>query len=226
MRFAKKSVETMASYGYVPDNVIMVGTGPGFEYRVFLEQWPHVKIFGIEANRASFEAAACFMDMTYAAVVDDATLIKTAFFIRHQKTLASSIYPRHPSLDRQIQVPAITLDAFAKSKKLTGKTFLYMDCEGSELNALRGGRALLETVDWIHSEVVENPGRLNWPKGSELRDFLKSVGFSIWDDYRVPRLVADILFRRDKTLIQHPLRTSFESYQVLPNFLVTIERLA
>ena len=56
-------------------------------------------------------------------------------------------------------------------------TLLWLDCEGMELGALRGGLKFVEMVDVINIEMTANPPSNEWPSPVEVHEELKRLGF-------------------------------------------------
>jgi FkbM family methyltransferase len=96
----------------------------------------------------------------------------------------------------QVEVEVATLDAWAKRNNIGAVDFLWLDLQGHELGALRGGIELLRGVKVIHAEV----SLLEMYEGSalyhEVRAWLSDQGFKIgqysfpWEDH------GEVLFVR------------------------------
>lgn len=86
----------------------------------------------------------------------------------------------HPDVefDTVATVESVTLDDWSKERDLL-PDLLWLDLQGGELDALRGGEAVLEHVRLIHSEVSvieEYEGCALYP---ELRAWLEERGFRV-----------------------------------------------
>jgi len=188
-----------------PEVVIFLGAQFRGEDRILRKAWPQAEQLAIEAHPSHIVAANKTVPTTHAAVVE--TECETvALYHRAGKTKASSIYPRRARRGGRsregdaIMVPTITLDQFCDQRKLQGKkTFLWMDCEGSECAALRGGKRILEFVDWIHLEVCVRDRRIKYPDQNELQSLLADNGYeTVIDYYQLdwPVRSGDMLYRR------------------------------
>ena len=203
IRNAEESCDAIIKSGGDPEAVVMVGIGNGVEAEVFTSRFKNAKLYGIEAHPVFADNAKTLMDVTHGAIVPRSDAIDTVqFYIRNRRSMASSLHTRGSSADRQIEVPAITLDQFFADKQLFGKrTWLYMDCEGCELGAMQGGEKAMKTVEWIHTEVkATRCARVTWPLADLVVSHIESNGFEVLSDYRRVRGQragnGDVLFRR------------------------------
>ena len=202
MRNAEASCSAILKHGDKLESVVMVGVGSGVESSVFKEQLGDIPVYGIEAHPAAAKAVKGIMDVTHAAVVGDSALESVSFYLRRGKSMASSIHSRGSSSDKEIEVPAITLDRFFEDKQLQGKrTWLYMDCEGCELGAVQGGELAIKFIDWIQLEVKATYcSRTTWPLSDQVLPYIESKGFELVNDYRRTRGGragnGDVLLRR------------------------------
>ena len=197
---AQHSIGAMHAHGYVPDIVLMTGTGEGREFGLFKSAWPDVTVLGIEAHTELAVTAGKLFDVTHAAVVEYDDVRQVAFHVRDKFAQRSSLHSRQSGADRTVLVDAITLDTYARDRDLFGKrVWLYMDCEGCELSALRGASQLIDSVDWLQLEVVgRSPARPTWPTSDQLLPFVNRLGYEVVADYRRQdrRGFGDMLFRR------------------------------
>lgn len=94
-----------------------------------------------------------------------------------------------------VEVDVVRLDDWAKTEKVAKVDFLWLDLQGYELKALAGAEEMLENVSAIHIEVSHKQlfeGGVLYP---ELRQWLKSRGFSPKVDATF-RLGGNVLFTR------------------------------
>jgi len=75
------------------------------------------------------------------------------------------------------QVPITTLDAVGKNVKQG--CLLWLDCEGSELDVLKGGKGFLSKVDVVNVEMTGKPPGEGWSRPVEVYQFLKMRGFRL-----------------------------------------------
>lgn len=64
---------------------------------------------------------------------------------------ANNKFPREQYVQNQIKVKATTLDTYSRNHKVP--ELLWMDLQGAELLALKGGESVLQMVQIIHLEV-------------------------------------------------------------------------
>mmetsp|Transcript_87851 Transcript_87851/g.221624 ORF Transcript_87851/g.221624 Transcript_87851/m.221624 type:complete len:263 (+) Transcript_87851:82-870(+) len=95
-------------------------------------------------------------------------------------------------------VQLVRLDTFAAQTGMPPIRYLDLDAEGAELDILRGGSSLLQTVLAMKVEIRDNHGALlGVPLWNEVRHWLESRGF-----IHIIRSDSDALFvRRDLALI-------------------------
>lgn len=94
----------------------------------------------------------------------------------------SSIHPRDDPRDYPVTVPMTTLDtALPDPRNLGEHVMLWLDCEGSELSALKGGEKFLRSVEVVNVEMTGNPPREGWCDAGEVHDWLNDHGFfRVW----------------------------------------------
>jgi FkbM family methyltransferase len=109
----------------------------------------------------------------------------------------SSVYPPDPYLHANYpglgiiepvalqQCNSVTVDHFLGDGQSGPLAWMKLDTQGSELDILRGSVANLPTVCMIDIEVEFNPLYLGQPVFSDVDQFLRAQGFSLW---RLPLL--------------------------------------
>lgn len=78
---------------------------------------------------------------------------------------------------REIEVPAITLDEWCEQNNIGPIDFIWMDIQGGELDALRGAEQTLKDVRVIHTEVGTNTYYQGQSLKPEIDAYLFSQGF-------------------------------------------------
>ena len=83
----------------------------------------------------------------------------------------------------EINVPIDTLDAVLGDRELERPLLLKTDCQGFDLDVMRGGRELLTQVDVVISEVnlYHAAGDESRPVFSEMVTYMAAVGFEVFD---------------------------------------------
>lgn len=75
-----------------------------------------------------------------------------------------------------------TLDNIFINEKISKVDFMQIDCEGAELNILKGASKLLENIICIETEILfQKDIRLNAPNFSILDDYLINKNYSLYD---------------------------------------------
>ncbi len=82
---------------------------------------------------------------------------------------------------RTIVVEVTTLDEWARDKLVRRPALLKLDLEGCELAALRGGRQILNSIDFIELETTFPKIREGQPTLRELINFLHDYQFELMD---------------------------------------------
>jgi FkbM family methyltransferase len=199
---AKKTAELIkCCKSCQPEVIIFVGARFHGENEIFRDAWPQARQLAIEAYPKSAASANQMMPTTHAAIVENECKTVT-LYKRIGLSRASSIYPDKANKYKKLTVPAMTLDQFYRQHKLLGKKiFLWMDCEGSELSAMKGGKKLLKYVEWIHLEVSVGDTRQGGPKQGEIQTFLADNKYELVIDYYQldkPFRSADMLYRQQR----------------------------
>lgn len=80
-------------------------------------------------------------------------------------------------IDREIEVPCTTLDAWAKKEGVEEIDFMWLDMEGVELCVLKSGMEILKNVKAIYTEVNFQEFRQEMTQYKDLKEFLIDNGF-------------------------------------------------
>lgn len=186
---------------------IGVGHRPHCEANEFKKVWPNIRNIGLEPNTNVFlDRILDFPGELYPWALWSTPCLKE---------LSTSLYtPRHSSLllpdsrwvrnerhqpelikNKQLVVSCVTLDQLDKTFGCLDDIFLWMDIEGAELEALKGGKSLLASgrIKWIDMEVSHKTRRIGDPSEDDLGTYLKDFGFSIEYRYGNARAFHNIL---------------------------------
>jgi FkbM family methyltransferase len=112
----------------------------------------------------------------------------TVAFNVHSFDAASSLYRCKPGhleelgLDGQsqeVKVPMTTLSALLAKSELSHIDLLKLDCQGAELDVLRGAETHLSKVGLIFCEVSFEPVYEGAPLFHQVHDYLRNAGFAL-----------------------------------------------
>jgi FkbM family methyltransferase len=163
-----------------------IGVGPKSEWDTLARHYPDMKIVGCEPSpdMRNLVIERGFTGELFPVAIDE-TAGSRSFTIHPSMPMASGFIREFANAQR-ITVETWTLDQFDEAAGFAEDILLWMDIEGMELPALRGGKRLLESgrVKWINLE--ERRGAIpcpEWTDPRELHRFLNSVGFSRRCDY-------------------------------------------
>lgn len=107
----------------------------------------------------------------------------TSSFLTSKKTGLNS--DKQVETQRQVTVPVITLDSYAKKNNHRKINLLKLDIQGSELNALNGAAFLLKNkmIDMIFTETYFIQQYEGQPLFHEIASFLFENGYELQDLY-------------------------------------------
>jgi FkbM family methyltransferase len=174
-----------------PGTMLDVGVGNKSEYWVVHKAYPHCVHIGLEPDPA-MAGQILLGQVSYqgvpAAPGYPGLLLPYAAWsscrMLHRQQMRVS--PNPPG----DKVPAVTLDLLAKRIRMPSPVLLWMDCEGAELEALRGGTSLLARVYVVNVEVRPRAvcPDTAWCSQEEVHEFLNEAGFRLICEYgHMPR---------------------------------------
>jgi FkbM family methyltransferase len=119
------------------------------------------------------------------ALVYDRDGADVSFHVTNYKSLSSSIFEfgTHRQVSPDVYfvetktLRGYTLDTIVARNGIAGCNFLNMDLQGAELVALRGARTLLESIDYVFTEVNVDELYKGCARLPELDAFLGDRGF-------------------------------------------------
>lgn len=166
---------------WVPDTVVQVGVGCNpEETAVFLDAWPDVSIIGFEANPQCFNAAVRrYPGRLVQLAVSNEPKQDVKLFVPPRHKDGSSLYAFDALDNPHTEITnATSLDVwFADKPRISRKTLLWLDCEGSELDVLRGASQFVDSVECINVEMTAKPVGSNWCDSNQVHDHLLGLGF-------------------------------------------------
>ncbi len=169
--------------GWKPDMVVQVGVGFSHqEVDVMKEVWPDVPIVGCEASPSIVKNLKdTYPGRLFGFAVGD-RCGRTVLYEKPRHKDGSSLKLPHkidePKKFRKIEVDVFTLDWLSSKLDDCGsRILLWLDCEGSELSALRGGEKFIGNVGMVNVEITGNPPSGEWGSPYDIHRWLLDHGF-------------------------------------------------
>lgn len=196
---------------YLPSNPVIVEAGAhrGQHTTLFARLWPDATIHAFEPVPELYAEVVRRTSRhpqvrCYPLALSDRTGEATIHISEGGSDASSSLLPPsghltecpHVFFRRQVTIPTITLDEWAEQHAITRVDFFWLDLQGHELTALKGGERLLETVRAIHTEVSLKPLYEGGALYPELRDWLGQRGFEVVAESLPNPAMGDALFVR------------------------------
>ncbi len=190
---------------------IGVGPRPHCEATVFKKLWPNIRIIGFEPIIGVFkDRITDYPGELYPWALWSVPAIKKLLIVRGNAGKSSLFIPhpewhgkKHFNIGKtcdEALISCVTLDQLDEAFNHPLDVFLWMDIEGAELEALKGGRSLLTSkrVKWIMVEVSHTNRRIGEPSEDSISTFLKDCGFSLKCQYNCGLFFHDSLYVEDK----------------------------
>jgi len=172
--------------GWEPRLIIQVGVGLLCrEVEIFHHDWPDVEMIGFEPEPKSFaELEFTYPGRLIHAAVGERSQDQVPFYIKQGHQGGSSLLQvgGNKSALKMVHVPMVELDSvFSEMTEtidnLDGDILLWLDCEGTELQALRGASRLLRRVGMVNVEMTGVPQAVGWCSPEDVYGELVAAGF-------------------------------------------------
>lgn len=112
---------------------------------------------------------------------------------------ANPDYPEEHYIQKPIKVTSVTLESFLQQNpQIKNIDMLWMDIQGSELNALRGAGKRLSDIKLIHTEVEFFEMYKQQPLYKDIKKFLTENGFQFLCFSSFGKYAADAIFVNKK----------------------------
>jgi len=135
-----------------------IGVGPKTEYLTLKKIYPEMKCLGLEPREEMFKSLKSkFPGLLLPYAISDKKG-NVELHINNNLAEASGIIPSIiPNKKVSYKVPALTLDEIDDYLSQPENILLWMDIEGAELIALKGGKKVLKSgrIKWINLEARE-----------------------------------------------------------------------
>jgi len=166
--------------GWRPDYIYQVGVGGRYEeIDVFVEEWPDVKILGVEPHPKTYRD----IEKKYPGILNNVAFGSSGGEgVLHSKrrhrdgSTLKSVMAKEDEHIVSFPVRVAKMDDFWPMPPPGKKSLLWLDCEGSELEVLRGGREFVKGIDVVNIEMTSNCPE-DWPTTVEIDDWMISNGF-------------------------------------------------
>lgn len=146
-------------------------------------------VWWIEGNPDIIEALTTHVERydqkVVCALVYDCDDAEVPFHVTNYKSLSSSIFEfgTHRQVSPDVyfvetkSLRGCTLDTIVRNNGIAGCNFLNMDLQGAELVALRGATTLLESIDYVFTEINVDELYKGCARLPEMDAFLGDRGF-------------------------------------------------
>lgn len=183
---------------YLPSDPIIIEAGAfqGHGTVVMAQKWPHAVIYAFEPvpeifNKLIEKTKDIERINCYQLALSDASG-SAVFYVAEKPekpgrpTQAGSLLVPTQRLswspmiyNHNIEIEMITLDDWAKKQQVNQVDFLWLDVQGNELAALKGGISLIKTVTVIYVEVHFIEAYEKQPIFEEVTCWLHDQGFTL-----------------------------------------------
>lgn len=188
---------------------IGVGPKPHCECIDFKKLWPSIRIVGLEPNIDTFiDRLVDYPGELYPWAIWSTPCVKALRSVirfpgRSSLLDSRSEWNKEPNFQfqnayKEVLVSCITLDQLDKVLGFPEDIFLWMDIEGSELEALFGGCSLLASgrVKWIDMEIGHKARKIDEPNENSIEEFLRTYGFHLECKYNSGTVFHNSLYVR------------------------------
>jgi FkbM family methyltransferase len=165
------------------DVVYQVGVGVYHEeVDVLREEWG-CRFVGCEPHRGTYESVkGSYPGRLHNVAIANTSGIMTFYQKKRHADGSSLNYHDLLKTEEREKISSwsatvATLDGMFERDPVENATLLWLDCEGSELDALRGSEKFLHRVQVINVEVAYNPPGSGWCSPIDIQEFLANRGF-------------------------------------------------
>lgn len=169
---------------FTPDLVCLVGVGIRFaEVECMTEAWGDFELYGFEPHPDTYKSVfESFPGRFYPYAVSDHNGRETLYSKPRHKD-GASVFPKIIEKDRleceEFEVDTTTLDHMFKGIQTEfRKGLLWLDCEGCEEAALKGGKSFIDqSISVVNVELTGKPRGEGWCKPVDVHRKLVEYGF-------------------------------------------------
>lgn len=193
-------MRALKALGFNPRTILDIGAYHGSWSEVMWHVWPDAQYHLIEANEDCrhrlAETGFSFDIALLSDSVKEVTYHKCQTGSGEGNSMypEASVYPFSPEVARTQRLDDV----------VRGQTFdmLKLDCQGSELDVLRGGLDIVSRATLVQLEVGVQPYNIGAPSVLEAMVYMDTLGFRLYDiteyhlNSRSMLIQADLLFAR------------------------------
>jgi FkbM family methyltransferase len=185
-----------------PQAMYDIGVGCFYEFHTLKIIYPDMQVFGCEPCKSEYDEA---LPMFTGKLLNIAIGAKSGYEPLHVSGHGqggSSLFPAIGETRPIEYIHVWTLDMFDKWAETPDKILLWMDIEGSELDALKGGHELLSSgrVEWINLETRDAPFA-GHPTTKEISEYLRQYNYVPIHRYNVqgayPEAPGDTIYFKE-----------------------------
>jgi FkbM family methyltransferase len=172
----------LTAINFESKQVFLAGVGGHHEeVAVMRETWPEMELYGWEPNAETYKG---LLD-AFPGMLQNAALWSSRkeliLYARDNWKDGTSVFEPKPGDShgwKKHAVRAVTLDESVHVFEDSRNGLLWLDCEGSELEALRGGTELVDrNIGVINIELTCRPRQQGWPTPNEVHAWLDAHQF-------------------------------------------------
>lgn len=170
--------------GWSPKMVYQAGIGLHWqEIDCFKECWPDLRFVGCEPHPhlySSLKKSGKYPGEIHPVALGDHVKTATLYYRQRHRDGSSlnHLYDKENVTTKQVEVEVNTLDnLFGATVGDVKPILLWLDCEGSELDVIKGGKEFIKHVDMINVEMTGKPPADGWCKPWDVHRALIDYGF-------------------------------------------------
>lgn len=163
--------------GWRADVIYQVGVGQYHqEVDVLKSEWPGVKFIGFEPHPAIYREIKQEYpgELFNKAVGSYVGFLKLFWNPRHKD--GASLLPTGQVGECATLIPVTTLDSMG-SPVTDQRVLLWLDCEGFEMEVLKGAEQFIHAVDVVNVEMTSCPIAKGWSRPVDIHRWLIARGF-------------------------------------------------
>jgi FkbM family methyltransferase len=179
-RSGKAVAEYFGLIGWEPSSIYMVGVGAQYDEIIPMRKvWPNVELFGFEPNPdMEKKLKEDFPGIIYPYAISNYSDVSDFYMPRNWRNGCSLFKHDSRTKTSKATVNVTTLDTIFPKPDHNRNSLLWLDCEGSELNALIGGESFVEhKIAAVNIEMTGLPRGEGWCKPLETHRWLVYHGF-------------------------------------------------